>query len=191
VRITRIYEGTSEIMEMTIARGRWQEHLKTRGDHYHAAARQLESLHTEHPAVGADVAALAHHALAELMETARVRRLTRHQHVLLRLGALIARVEGAAALARRAARADSGELGPKSDRRLDSTALATASRVNAREVALTVATEGVRWAAGADGGESGGLESKLATSSIHRAQAGLLDDMDALAQTLCRESSDT
>jgi alkylation response protein AidB-like acyl-CoA dehydrogenase len=191
VRITRIYEGTSEIMEMTIARGRWQEHLKTRGDHYRAAARELDSLHTEHPAVGADAVALAHHALAELMETARVRRLTRHQHVLLRLGALIAKVEGAAALARRAARADSGELGPKSDRRLDNQALATASRVNAREVALTVATEAVRWVAGADGGEPGELEAKLATSSIHRAQAGLLADMDALAQALCRENSDT
>jgi alkylation response protein AidB-like acyl-CoA dehydrogenase len=191
VRITRIYEGTSEIMEITIARGRWQEHLKTRGDHYRAQARELDSLHAEYPAVGADVAALAHHALAELMETARVARLTRHQHVLLRLGALIAKVEGAAALARRAARAGSGELGPKSDRRLDTDALATASRVNAREVALTVATEGVRWAAGADGVESGELEAKLGTCSIHRAQAGLLADMDALAQTLCRESSHT
>jgi alkylation response protein AidB-like acyl-CoA dehydrogenase len=30
VRITTIYEGTSEIMEMTIARDRWQHHLKTR-----------------------------------------------------------------------------------------------------------------------------------------------------------------
>ena len=30
VRITTIYEGTSEIMEMTIARDRWQQHLKTR-----------------------------------------------------------------------------------------------------------------------------------------------------------------
>jgi alkylation response protein AidB-like acyl-CoA dehydrogenase len=29
VRITTIYEGTSEIMEMTIARDRWQQHLKT------------------------------------------------------------------------------------------------------------------------------------------------------------------
>ncbi|MDJ0961108.1 MAG: acyl-CoA dehydrogenase family protein, partial [Acidimicrobiia bacterium] len=28
VRITTIYEGTSEIMEMTMARDRWQEHLK-------------------------------------------------------------------------------------------------------------------------------------------------------------------
>jgi len=31
VRITTIYEGTSEIMEMTISRDRWQLHLKTRG----------------------------------------------------------------------------------------------------------------------------------------------------------------
>jgi hypothetical protein len=30
VRITTIYEGTSEIMEWTIARDRWQLHLKTR-----------------------------------------------------------------------------------------------------------------------------------------------------------------
>jgi len=35
VRITTIYEGTSEIMEMTISRDRWQSHLKTRGLHYH------------------------------------------------------------------------------------------------------------------------------------------------------------
>ena len=59
VRITRIYEGTSEIMEMTIARGRWQEHLKTGGDYYHARARELEALHAENPTVGADIAALA------------------------------------------------------------------------------------------------------------------------------------
>ena len=41
VRITTIYEGTSEIMEMTIARDRWQLHLKTRGQHYHDQAREL------------------------------------------------------------------------------------------------------------------------------------------------------
>ena len=34
VRITTIYEGTSEIMEWTIARDRWQLHLKTTGAHY-------------------------------------------------------------------------------------------------------------------------------------------------------------
>jgi alkylation response protein AidB-like acyl-CoA dehydrogenase len=46
--ITTIYEGTSEIMEMTISRDRWQLHLKTRGDHYHEQARQLEALDARH-----------------------------------------------------------------------------------------------------------------------------------------------
>ena len=57
VRITTIYEGTSEIMEMTIARDRWQHHLKTRGDHYLDLGRELTALHATHPEVGADVAA--------------------------------------------------------------------------------------------------------------------------------------
>ena len=47
VRITRIYEGTSEIMEMTIGRDRWQLHLKTRGQYYHEEARKLEALQAE------------------------------------------------------------------------------------------------------------------------------------------------
>ena len=97
VRITTIYEGTSEIMEMTISRDRWQLHLKTRGQHYHEQAREFEALHAQHPKVGADIAALALHALAEVMEKARVARLTRYQHILLRLGELIAYAECAAA----------------------------------------------------------------------------------------------
>ena len=175
VRITRIYEGTSEIMEMTIARGRWQEHLKTRGDYYHARARELDGLHGEHPAVGADVAALAARALAELLERCRTQRLTREQHILFRIGALIAQVEGAEAFARRAALAAARELGPKASRRLKPDALAAASRVNARNAAMAIASEGVRWVAGADGGDLGDFEQRL--GAIHRAQAGLMDDL--------------
>ncbi len=52
VRITTIYEGTSEIMEMTISRDRWQPHLKTRGQHYHEQARRFEALHAQHPDSG-------------------------------------------------------------------------------------------------------------------------------------------
>ena len=67
---------------MTISRDRWQLHLKTRGQHYHERAREFEALHARHPNVGADIAALALHALAEVMEKARVARLTRYQHIL-------------------------------------------------------------------------------------------------------------
>jgi alkylation response protein AidB-like acyl-CoA dehydrogenase len=183
VRITTIYEGTSEIMEITIAHGRWQEHLKSGGDHYHASARELEALHTEHPTVGADTAALAHHALAELLERCRVERLTRHQHILMRLGALIAQAEGAAAFARRAQRAADKQLNPKASKRLRAGPLAAMSRVYARGAALAVATEGVRWVAGADG-DLNELEQRLDIGSIHRAQGGLLADLGEVTEAV-------
>ena len=166
---------------MTISRGRWQEHLKTRGDHYHGAGRELEALETTDPGLGAGTAALAHHALAEVLEGCRAARLTRHQHILLRLGQLEARVEGAAALVRRAAAAAHGELDQKADRRLAPDAVAVASRINARDVAHAVATEGVRWIAGAEGGDLSSLEDRLALPAIRRAQQGLIADLDQLA----------
>jgi alkylation response protein AidB-like acyl-CoA dehydrogenase len=183
VRITTIYEGTSEIMEITIAHGRWQEHLKSGGDHYHASARELEALHTEHPTVGADTAALAHHALAELLERCRVERLTRHQHILMRLGALIAQAEGAAAFARRAQRAADKQLNPKASKRLRAGPLAAMSRVYARDAALAIATEGVRWVAGADG-DLDELEQRLDIGSVHRAQGGLLADLGEVTEAV-------
>ncbi len=184
VRITRIYEGTSEIMEITVARGRWQEHLKSAGDYYHASARSLEALDAEHHEVGAGTAALAHHALAELLERARIGKLTRNQHILMRLGAVIAQAEGAAALARRAQRAADKQLDPKASKRLRANGLAAASRVNARNVALSVATEAVRLIAGAEGGELDGLEQRIDITAIYRAQRGLLDDLAAVAEAV-------
>jgi len=185
VRITTIYEGTSEIMEMTIARDRWQQHLKTRGDYYHALARELEALGSSSASSGAELAALAHHALAELLETCRVGRLTRHQHLLLRIGQLTALVEGAGALARRAARVADGGSDAKASHRFGADALAAMSRVNARDVAITVGADAVRWITGA--GEGDGVEAlaaRLGMPAIHAAQAGLLADLDAIADAV-------
>ena len=187
VRITTIYEGTSEIMEMTIARDRWQLHLKTRGRHYHEQAQKFEQLHASHLNVGADCAALALHALAEIMEKARVARLTRFQHILLRLGELIAYAECAGSLARRAALMADNKLNEKANRRFDATALATVSRIFAREAALKVSEEGVRWVIGAGGVSNTDLsafETTLGVPAIHQAQAGLIADMDYVADVL-------
>ena len=187
VRITRIYEGTSEIMEMTISRDRWQLHLKTRGQHYHEQAAKFEALHGTHPNVGADHAALALHALAEIMEKARIARLTRYQHILLRLGELIAYAECAGSLARRASLMAESKLNEKANRRFDAAGLAAISRIFAREAALKVGEEGLRWIIGA-GGVSGAdlpaIEKSLGLSAIHEAQAGLISDMDFVADVL-------
>ncbi|MGA9498428.1 MAG: acyl-CoA dehydrogenase family protein [Terriglobales bacterium] len=187
VRITTIYEGTSEIMEMTISRDRWQSHLKTRGQHYHERAREFEALHARHPKVGAEVAALALHALAGVMEKARGARLTRYQHILLRLGELIAYAECAGSLARRAALLADGKLNEKANRRFDATALAAISRIFARDAALKVGEEGLRLVIGAGGVSDTDLaafETSLGLSAIHRAQSGLIADLDYVADVL-------
>jgi alkylation response protein AidB-like acyl-CoA dehydrogenase len=187
VRITTIYEGTSEIMEMTISRDRWQLHLKTRGQHYHDKAVELEALYAQHPNVGANMAALAHHALAELMEKARVARLTRYQHILLRLGEWIAYAECAGTLARRAALHAENTLNEKANRRFDATALAAVSRIFARDAALKVAEEGLRWICGSGAiadSEMPAFETSLQLPAIHRGQAGLIFDMDFVADVL-------
>jgi alkylation response protein AidB-like acyl-CoA dehydrogenase len=187
VRITTIYEGTSEIMEMTISRDRWQLHLKTRGQHYHEQAKKFEALHASQGNVGADSAALALHALAEVLERSRVARLTRYQHILLRLGELIAYAECAGSLARRASLLAENKLNEKASRRFDATALAAVSRIFAREAALKVAEDGLRWVIGAGGvsdAELATFETTLGMPAIHRAQAGLISDMDYVADVL-------
>ena len=187
VRITTIYEGTSEIMEMTISRDRWQLHLKTRGEYYHDQARAMEELDKRHHEVGADVAALALHALAEIMERARLARLTRHQHILLRLGELIAYAECAGCLARRAGARFDGKLHEKADLRFDPQTSAAIARVFAREAAQRVAADGLRYICGSSAvseTELASLEQKLGITKIHQAQAGLISDMDYIADAL-------
>jgi len=67
IKICCIYEGTSEVLEMTIYRGRWQEHLKSRGRYYLDMADRLDQVHAEEPKAGAHAAALALRALAAVL----------------------------------------------------------------------------------------------------------------------------
>jgi alkylation response protein AidB-like acyl-CoA dehydrogenase len=191
VRITTIYEGTSEIMEMTIARDRWQQHLKTRGEFYRERGRELDALHARRPDVGAGVAALANSSLAGVLEACRVGHLTRNQHVLLRLGELIAWAECAASLARRAAVAADGNLPAKADTRFAPPVLAAISRVFARDAALTVAEQGQRWVLGSAQPQTdlSDLDRDLRIAEVRAAQAGLVADMDLVADDLYHRST--
>jgi hypothetical protein len=123
VRITTIYEGTSdyegtsEIMEIRIARDEWQKNLTSSGHCHPQIAAELRALNARHPDVGTDTAALASRALASAPEACRAGRHTRNRHVLLRLGELIAYAECAGSLAARAAAALDGALPDKADQR--------------------------------------------------------------------------
>ena len=186
VRITTIYEGTSEILEMTIARDRWQQHLKTAGRYHRGVARELAELPT---ASGGPTAALALDCLAAVLDACRIGRLTRNQHVLLRLGELIAYAECAGALARRAAAAAADTLPEKADRRFRPASLAAISRVFAREAALKVAEEGLRLVVGSRPASavpdpSTDLVAALPLAQVYTAQAGLLADLNDIADAL-------
>jgi alkylation response protein AidB-like acyl-CoA dehydrogenase len=179
VRITTIYEGTSEIMEWTIARDRWQLHLKSRGQYYLDWAARAQARHAQSPSVGAGNAAMALRSLGALLERARLDRLTRNQHVLFRLGELIAYAETAAMFAERAASAPTKASG------LEPSTLQAMARVHAREAALKVASEGLRWAVGA-GQTDPNLKQQLNLDAAVAAQAGLVEDMDTIAADLVR-----
>ena len=177
VRITCIYEGTSEIMEWTIARDRWQFHLKTRGAYYNDWADKLDKISQANPKSGAHTAALAMRALATVLERARIDRLTRNQHILFRLGELIAYAETAAVFSERALDKPTRAIN------LDQEAEMAMARIHAREAALKVATEGLRWAIGA-GQTDPNLAMSLNLPAIYQAQEGLIDDMNFVAGKL-------
>jgi alkylation response protein AidB-like acyl-CoA dehydrogenase len=177
VRITTIYEGTSEIMEWTIARDRWQSHLKTRGTFYTDWAARLDAVHARQPQNGANYAALALRALAVILERCRLDRLTRHQHILFRLGELIANAEAAAIFAERVVDHPTEAI------ELDIPTRQALSRIYSRQAALKVACDGLRWTIGA-GQTDPNLAESLNLPAIYQAQDGLIADMDFAATQL-------
>ncbi len=179
VRITTIYEGTSEIMQWTIARDRWRQFLQTNGGFYAKLALELDRLHAGTPDAGAATAALAVRSVAQVFARAREKRLTRHQHVLFRLGELAMRAETAAALSQAAA---GGARGPHPPAAIHK----AMARIYAREAAAFVLSEGTKWLIGCDVGEDAASVARtLGGPAIDAAQAGLMADLDAVAQHLC------
>ena len=100
---------------------------------------------------------------------------------------MIAYAESAATLCRRAALLAEGRLNEKANDRFDAKALAAIARIFAREAALKVAQEGLRWIigfAGVSDAELPAFETSLGLAAIRRSQIGLVDDMDCVADVL-------
>ena len=147
----------------------------------------MEALHAGRTDVGADVAALAFHALAEVLEAARMKRLTRNQHLLFRLGEIISYVECAGALVERAIAVAEGTAPAKTDQRFDAGAIAAISRAFARDAAYQAGEVGLRWVIGAgefSDEEALTLSKAVGSDAVQRSQRGLLDDMQLVADAL-------
>lgn len=104
VRITTIYEGTSEILRQVIARDRWRLNLQQRGAYFDTLADTAAGLDSSSDVeAGGRILARAARILSRAMDAARVHRLTRNQSVLFRLADAMAYIETGLALCQAAA----------------------------------------------------------------------------------------
>jgi alkylation response protein AidB-like acyl-CoA dehydrogenase len=103
VRITTIYEGTSEINQEVAGRGRWRQLLIGRGKLYEDLAVEMKGLGSGAPDVGAARLEASARAMVALVQHARKARLGRQQHVIFELARAVAALESAAAFSRKAA----------------------------------------------------------------------------------------
>jgi alkylation response protein AidB-like acyl-CoA dehydrogenase len=106
VKITTIYEGTSEIQQLIISTFRWRESVRSKGEFYASLSRDLDLLHAERADLKADCLAGLARLLGGLFEAVHQAKLTRQQHIMFRLATMTTLVETAAALVRKAASCD-------------------------------------------------------------------------------------
>lgn len=103
VRITCIYEGTSEILQNIISMFRWKKTRKTKGAYYDAIRAEMEELGNTSPDLGCKFYGLCAKAVNETVFLVQNKRMTKDQYVMFALSDMMAHVEVGAAMARKAA----------------------------------------------------------------------------------------
>ncbi len=104
VRITSIYEGTSEIQQNIISTFRWKKTRKSKGEFYQSIGDEMDRLHTESGDLGCEIYGIAARALNQTVTLVNDHRLTRQQYIMFALADMMTHVEVGAGLARRAIR---------------------------------------------------------------------------------------
>ena len=111
VRITNIFEGTSEIQQNIIAMYRWKATAGSKGAFYEEMAAEMDRLHGERPEVGAGLVAASLRGLNATIQFCHKTKKTRHQIVMFTLADMVTHAEVAAAFCRKAA-GESGKRAP-------------------------------------------------------------------------------
>ncbi len=104
VKITCIYEGTSEIQQSIISTFRWKASRKSKGAFYSRLADEMDTMGKETPGAGCGFFAMAARALNLTIDLAHENRLTRQQAIMFALADMMTYVEVGVSLARKAVR---------------------------------------------------------------------------------------
>jgi alkylation response protein AidB-like acyl-CoA dehydrogenase len=179
VKITCIYEGTSEIQQNIISTFRWKKTRKTKGGFYEEIATGLDRLHDKCSRAGGQAIAACARALNRTIDFAHENRLTRHQQVMFALADMMAHVEVAESMVRLAVK------------QADETTLATA-RVFANTCARLVAEKTRLIVMGCDVVADETADQFLAAldlPTLEQSYRGLIDDMDRIADRIFERTS--
>jgi len=180
VKITCIYEGTSEIQQNIISVFRWKKTRKTKGGFYNDIADEMSRISRAEKGAGARFYALAAHALNKLIDKVHGARLTRSQHVMFALADMMTHVEIGASLARRAfLKMEAGEADAEKTR--------LASKIFANETVGIVTrnmTEILRGAGAFDEEDIASFLTSVSYESMGLSARGVIADMDRFADIL-------
>lgn len=185
LKITCIYEGTSEIQQSIISTFRWKSSRKSKGAFYESMAQTADAIHERHPDMGADHYALAARALNQTINLVHEHKLTRQQAAMFALADMMTQVEVGLSLLKK-----TQTLCETGDRQAERYRLI--SRIFASEVARMVGEKLVEVLMGgglfnveqmAEFGKTVALE-KLIFASYHR-----FSDMDRLADWVFERAS--
>jgi alkylation response protein AidB-like acyl-CoA dehydrogenase len=177
VRITCIYEGTSEIQQTLISTMRWKKTRKSKGEFYQSINDEMQQLHSNSADLGCRTYGLAASALNQAITLANDHRLTRQQYIMFALADMAVNVEIGASLARKAARcAHRGDS--------DAEKMKIIARLFASEVALVVSQNILKIVMGCgqfDEKATAEFMASVAYSELTAGTHNMIPDMDKLA----------
>jgi alkylation response protein AidB-like acyl-CoA dehydrogenase len=174
LKITTIFEGTSEIQRNIISTFRLRTTVRSRGRYYLDKAEALDKLPEE---CGARSVSDCLRILNEAILNARKVKLTKSQYVMFLLADMMAWCEVGEALSQKAAAYNGKERTPDF--------VQAAGRLFAREVAEKVYFNGLRIACGCDK-DMADLKERLNSLDLTLAMKANLRDMDLVAQELVK-----
>ncbi len=175
VKITTIYEGTSEIQQLIVSTRRWRTSVSSKGEFYESLARKMDAVHKERPDLKADTYAGMVRLVRDLFQAIHEAKATRQQHIMFQTATLASMAEVGAALISKVARGDD-----QTPRKLDY--LKQCARIEAAlaaQSAFTIANE-ILLGSGLWSGQEAQAVFESSGFDYPASQAGLIGDMDLL-----------
>ncbi|MGA3083549.1 MAG: acyl-CoA dehydrogenase family protein [Thermodesulfobacteriota bacterium] len=174
IKITTIFEGTSEIQRNIISTFRLRDTVRSKGGYYQTMAADLEQMGEE---VGGRWLAPGLRLINEIIQAARKAKLTRSQYVMFLLADMMTWSETAHALCRKAVHYEGRDRTPEFRK--------AAARLFVNETLGKIYFNGLKISQGYNA-DMGDLAERIKALDLSGAAKGCLKDMDSIAAELVK-----